>query len=188
MIQYKEFYLHLTQAGIRTEQLEILCYGNRGCILKMFFQWRKSNIFIQNRIDIVCHLFYKIIIFAQNHIAMIMCKSYDFILIYKRIICFLLDRTQLYPLCAFMLSASLSVIFSLTQPAMPAKKDNEIPLYIKQKYRPNNNNNLALRTAYGTTNKQAQPHPAHHKHAHDIRTRKRAGDRRSGPSSQEEKK
>lgn len=30
---------------------------------------------------------------------------------------------------------------------MPAKKDNEIPLYIKQKYRPNNDNNLALRTA-----------------------------------------
>lgn len=38
---------------------------------------------------------------------------------------------------------------------MSAKKNNKIPLYIKQKYRPNNNNNLALRTAYGTTNKQA---------------------------------
>lgn len=38
---------------------------------------------------------------------------------------------------------------------MPAKKDNEIPLYIKQKYKPNHNNDLALRTAYGTTNKQA---------------------------------
>lgn len=43
----------------------------------------------------------------------------------------------------------------LTQPAMPAKKNNEIPLYIKQKYKPNHNNGLALRTAYGTTNKQA---------------------------------
>lgn len=70
---------------------------------------------------------------------------------------------------------------------MPAKKDNEIPLYIKQKYKPNHNNGLALRTAYGTTNKQAQPHPSPHKHTHDIRTRKRAGDRKSGPSSQEEK-
>lgn len=30
---------------------------------------------------------------------------------------------------------------------MPAKKDNEIPLYIKQIYKPNHNNGLALRTA-----------------------------------------
>lgn len=70
---------------------------------------------------------------------------------------------------------------------MPAKKNNENPLYIKQIYKPNHNNGLALRTAYGTTNKQAQPHPSPHKHAHDVRTRKRAGDRKSGPSSQEEK-
>lgn len=58
---------------------------------------------------------------------------------------------------------------------MPAKKDNEIPLYIKQKYKPNHNNGMALRTAYGTK----------HKQAHDVRTRKRAGDRKPGPSSQE---
>lgn len=151
----------------------------------MFFQWIKSDIFIQNRTEIVCYLFYKIIIFAHNHSTVILCKNNDFILIYKRIICFLLDRTQLHLLCAFMLSASLSVIFSLTQLAMPAKKDNEIPLYIKQKYRPNHNNNLALRTAYGTTHKQAQPHPTRHKQTHDVRTRKRAGDRKPGPSSQE---
>lgn len=55
---------------------------------------------------------------------------------------------------------------------MPAKKDNEIPLYIKQKYKPNHNNNLALRTTYGTTHKQAQPHSSPHKHAHDVRTQK----------------
>lgn len=38
---------------------------------------------------------------------------------------------------------------------MPAKNKNEIPLYIKQKSKPNHNNDLALRTAYGTTHKQA---------------------------------
>lgn len=75
--------------------------------------------------------------------------------------------------------------FLLTQPAMPAKKNNENPLYIKQKYRPDYNNNLALRTAYGTKHKQAQPHPTRHKLTHDVKTRKRAGDRKPGPSSQE---
>lgn len=126
-------------------------------IRQTFLQGRKSNIFIQNRTDIVCYLCYKIIIFAQNHIAMIMCKSYDFILIYKRIICFLLDRTQFNPLRTFMLSACLSVIFSLTQPAMPAKKDNEIPLYIKQ------NTNRIIITAWLYA-QHTERHTSRHNH------------------------
>lgn len=123
----------------------------------MFFQWIKSDIFIQNRTDIVCYLFYKIIIFAHNHSTVILCKNNDFILIYKRIICFLLDRTQFNPLRTFMISASLSVIFLLTQPAMPAKKDNEIPLYIKQ------NTNRIIITAWLYA-QHTERHTSRHNH------------------------